>query len=399
MTTRAYMPDCLRLFALFDLVIVNVQFIAFSTLHGFAEPVRKTFADSVALWLVNGLALLKTYGLFSFMFGVGLGFLMRSAERRALPFGKIYRTRMIGWLVLGVLHGCLFFAGDILVIYAVTGSVLYLFRNWPVHRLVGVGVALLILQPVVALPLLLGPPETAAVIVKLEQTILTQGSFLDAIIFRSFGFAFTVPLFLILQGISAIGWFCLELASVRSGMIDNAHHPLWRRAKRTCLLPDVAISLLGAGLWQLGPATLSLCLTVIVAPIATLGHLGLIAALSRPQGPIMALALAAGGLALGRLNGCCKRSHTPACANTVGSIASEILATATAVSWDIAMNPAKICTNPQITQRPAVTLRSEVSVDVNDCAAKQAEQPQSRAKLIRCLKAPSTVRSYCAVGG
>ena len=30
-----------------------------------------------ASWLVNGLALFKTYGLFSFMFGVGLGFLMR----------------------------------------------------------------------------------------------------------------------------------------------------------------------------------------------------------------------------------------------------------------------------------------------------------------------------------
>jgi uncharacterized membrane protein YeiB len=69
----------------------------------------------------NGLVLLKTYGLFSFMFGVGLGFLMRSAARRGLPFGRIYLNRMTGLAILGIAHGCLFFPGDILTIYAVTG--------------------------------------------------------------------------------------------------------------------------------------------------------------------------------------------------------------------------------------------------------------------------------------
>ncbi|NBB83701.1 MAG: DUF418 domain-containing protein, partial [Alphaproteobacteria bacterium] len=91
---RSLMPDYLRLFALFGIVVVNVQFMAFSSLQGFAEPVGETALDAVALWLVNGLAMLKTYGLFSFMFGVGLGFLMRSAARRDLAFGRVYRNRM-----------------------------------------------------------------------------------------------------------------------------------------------------------------------------------------------------------------------------------------------------------------------------------------------------------------
>ena len=39
-------------------------------------------------------------------------------------------------------------------------------------------------------------------------------------------------------------------------------------------------------------------LTVVAAPIATLGYLGLIAALSRPPGPIISLALPAGGSSL-----------------------------------------------------------------------------------------------------
>ena len=143
---RALMPDYLRLVALFGIVVVNVQFIAFSALGSFADPGGETLRDAITLWLVNGLALLKTYGLFSFMFGVGLGLLMRSAARRALPFGRLYRNRMIGLAFLGIAHGCLFFPGDILTIYAVTGSILYLFRDWPVRRLVRVGAALLVLH-------------------------------------------------------------------------------------------------------------------------------------------------------------------------------------------------------------------------------------------------------------
>lgn len=295
---RALMPDYLRLVALFGIVVVNVQYIAFSALGSFADPAAETLRDALTLWLVNGLALLKSYGLFSFMFGVGLGFLMRAAARRGLPFGRLYRNRMIGLAILGIAHGCLFFPGDILTIYAVTGSVLYLFRNWPVRRLVQVGAALLVLQTLIAPPLLLAAPETPPDIVAMERAILTEGGFLDAALFRSIGFAVIMPSFLVIQGIAALGWFCLGLAAVKSGMIDDAGHPLWRRARRWCLGPGVVLGLAGAAIWQWGPAVPGVLLTVIAAPVATLGYLGLIAALSRPPGPIMAQALKAGGSSL-----------------------------------------------------------------------------------------------------
>jgi uncharacterized protein len=296
--SRALMPDYLRLFALFGIVVVNVQYIAFSALHGFADPVARTFLDAVTLWLVNGLALLKTYGLFSFMFGVGLGFLMRSTARRGLPFGRVYRNRMIGLLILGIAHGCLFFPGDILTIYAVTGSILYLFRDWPLRRLVQVGATLIVVQGFIAPPLLLAAPEAPPDIAALERTILTQGGVFDAVLFRSIGFAFIMPSFLVIQGISALGWFCLGLAAVKSGMIDDAAHPLWRRARRWCLGPGVILGLIGAAIWQWGPPVPGVVLTIVSAPVATLGYLGAIAALSRPPGPIMAKALAAGGSSL-----------------------------------------------------------------------------------------------------
>ncbi len=277
---RALMPDYLRLFALFGIVVVNVQYIAFSALGSVADPSGETALDAITLWLVNGLALLKTYGLFSFMFGVGLGFLMRSATRRGLPFGRVYRNRMIGLIILGVAHGCLFFPGGILTIYAITGSILYLFRDWPVRRLVRVGAALLVVQALIAPLLLLATPETPPDIVAMERAILTNGGFFEAVLFRSIGFAFIMPSFLVIQGISALGWFCLGLAAVRSGMIDDAAHPLWRRARRWCLGPGMLLGLVGAAIWQWRPAAPGVALTVVAAPIATLGYLGLIAAIS-----------------------------------------------------------------------------------------------------------------------
>jgi uncharacterized protein len=232
------------------------------------------------------------------MFGVGLGFLMRSAARRGLPFGRLYRNRMIGLAIFGVAHGCLFFPGDILTIYAVTGSILYLLRDWPVRRLVRVGAVLLIVQALIAPPLLLVAPEMPPDIVAMERAILTEGGFLEAALFRSIGFAVIMPSFLVIQGIAALGWFCLGLASVKSGMIDDVSHPLWRHARRWCLGPGVMLGLSGAALLQWGPPVPGVVLTIAAAPVATLGYLGLIAALSRPPGPFMELALKAGGSSL-----------------------------------------------------------------------------------------------------
>lgn len=297
-SARALMPDYLRLVALFGIVVVNVQYIAFTLLGGFLEPSGETAGDAVTLWLVNGLAMSKSYGLFSFMFGVGLGFLMRSAARRGLEFGRLYRNRMIGLLILGIAHGCLFFPGDILTIYAVTGSVLYLMRDWPVRRLVRLGAGLLVLQAVIAPALMASAPDTPAEFVALEREILTGGGFIEAVIFRSVSFAFVLPSLLLTQGIAALGWFCLGLAAVKAGMIDDSSHPLWRRARRWCLGPGVVLSLTGAALWQWGPPLPGLVLTIVAAPVATLGYLGLIAAIARPPGPVMARVLAAGGSSL-----------------------------------------------------------------------------------------------------
>ena len=298
MAERALMPDYLRLAALFGIVVVNVGYMAFPVQEGFAGAAQQAMVDHVAEFLVNGVFLLKTYGLFSFMFGVGLAFQIRSTERRELAFGPLYRNRMIGLLLLGVAHGCLFFPGDILVLYAITGSVLYLWRDWPVRRLVRVGAALLALQIIVASVMAANYPAADPEIAAFERQVMTEGGFFDVAIFRSISFAIVLATGLFFQGISALGWFCLGLAAVRSGMIDTPAHPLWTRARRLCLLPGVALSLLASAIWQWHDPVLGEVLVVLFAPLATLGYLGLIAALARPPGPFLSRALMAGGSSL-----------------------------------------------------------------------------------------------------
>lgn len=292
------MPDYLRLIALFGIVVVNVQFIAFSLLSGMATPVAQSTAELITLWLVDGLALYKSYALFSFMFGVGLGLLMRSAERKRLDFGPLYRNRMIGLGLLGVAHGCLFFPGDILLVYSVMGAVLYRFRNWDPRRLVKVGTVLVILPTLLFTSFVTSPGDMPEDIVALEREVMTTGSFVDAVVFRAVAYGIMSPFVLFIQGVAALGWFSLGLAAVKSGLIDAAGHPLWRRARRWCLGPGVAVSLLAAWLLHAQGVTLAAAVILIVAPITTLGYLGAIAAISRAPGPIMSRVLVAGGSSL-----------------------------------------------------------------------------------------------------
>jgi len=291
------MPDYLRLFALFGIVVVNVQGMAFPVLDGFDAASRMQPIDEIAVWLVNGLAFTKTYGLFSFMFGVGLAFQMRSAQRRGIRFGPLYRNRMLGLAVLGLLHGCLFFAYDILLLYAVTGSILYFLRDFPVPKLVRLAVVLLVIQTTLSAVLMLGPNPPSP-LAQIEGTVMTQGSLGDVLVMRSLTFLSLFPFLLLFQGIAALGWFCLGLAAVKAGMIDHSDHLVWQKARRYCLWPGVILSLAGAALWQWGPEALGTALTLGSAPIATLGYLGVIAAIARPPGPRLSRALQAGGSSL-----------------------------------------------------------------------------------------------------
>ncbi|MEL7216503.1 MAG: DUF418 domain-containing protein [Pseudomonadota bacterium] len=300
MSARAALPDIVRLVALFGIAAVNVQFFAHPSELGFVSAAQQTPPDQAATWLVAGLATFKTYGLFAFMFGVGLAYQMGSAARSDAPMWDSYRRRLLGLTALGLFHAAFLYFGDILVVYALMGLLLFRWRDVPppllvrrAYWLIGAQVVFgaLVLGLLLALPT---DPETAA----LEATLMTSGGFWDIAANRFVFFLIAFVPLVLMQGLAALGWFCLGLAAAKSGMIACPDHPLWSRARRVLLPIGVTLSLGAAAIAHWGDPVLGNPLVLAFAPIATLGYLGLLAYIAQRADALPAGLLRAGRASL-----------------------------------------------------------------------------------------------------
>jgi len=148
---RILLPDLVRAFALLGIVLVNVAYFAYPGEVTYHAGGLNNGLDQAAYFGVNALFLFKSYTLFSFMFGVGLAYQMLSAERHGKSFGLSYFRRMLGLVILGVLHVTLAFQGDILIFYGVLGAGLYFFRNASQKVLLTTGIVLVLVQVLIAL--------------------------------------------------------------------------------------------------------------------------------------------------------------------------------------------------------------------------------------------------------
>ena len=88
----------------------------------------------------------KMRGLFSFLFGASTLLVIQRAKASGQSPALTHYARMIWLLVFGLLHFYFIWFGDILAGYALTGLILYFFRNLSVRTLIVWGVALVIVQ-------------------------------------------------------------------------------------------------------------------------------------------------------------------------------------------------------------------------------------------------------------
>lgn len=125
---RYVILDALRGFAILGIILAN--FPEFS-LWTFSDPSGWTVTDrvtrAVQTFLVDG----KFYTLFSILFGMGFSIQLANAGGKLATF---YR-RMAVLLLIGLLHICFLWSGDILMLYALCGMLLPLFRNLPAKRI------------------------------------------------------------------------------------------------------------------------------------------------------------------------------------------------------------------------------------------------------------------------
>lgn len=144
---RLVAMDVLRGFALLGILMVNIQ--SFS-MPGAAYLNPTSFGDfsgvNLWTWLVTHIFFdQKFMTLFSILFGAGVLLFCQNAEAKGQSAGKLHYTRTFWLLIFGLLHGYLFWYGDILYAYAMCGFIIYLFRNRSIKALlITCGILLLI---------------------------------------------------------------------------------------------------------------------------------------------------------------------------------------------------------------------------------------------------------------
>ena len=132
---RVQVLDVLRGFALAGILIINAMSIL--AVNGSTPaftvdiPVLDRTLQDLILFFVES----KFFTLFSLLFGIGFAIQIQSAEKQGNAFLPRISRRMFGLLIFGLLHIMLLWDGDILLIYAITGTLLIAFRNTAFGRI------------------------------------------------------------------------------------------------------------------------------------------------------------------------------------------------------------------------------------------------------------------------
>ena len=133
--------DVLRGFAVLGILVMNIQSFA---MPGAAYLNPTAYGDLNGInfftWLVSYLLVdQKFMSIFSMLFGAGICLFADRAEARSGRSAGLHYRRTFYLLVFGLVHAYFLWSGDILVAYALCGSVIFLFRNCSPRTLVVIG--------------------------------------------------------------------------------------------------------------------------------------------------------------------------------------------------------------------------------------------------------------------
>lgn len=254
---RLMVIDTLRAIALFGVVVMNLTGMVMI----FKGPV--VMAEATPVDLAAGLFDLvflqgKARSAFAFLFGVGFGILMQRAEAKGAGFTGFYLRRVAILLGVGLLNLAFLFWGDILIVYALLGMVLILFRNLGQKALLTLGLALILLPPalggafeaVTGAPLgnLAGvDPAAPEAFFAASLPAYAGADYLAFVVanLRYYLFHNTAETgFVAIYDLGVLGLFMLGLWAARRGLFEDIdrHRPLLRRIAWTVLPLGLALS-------------------------------------------------------------------------------------------------------------------------------------------------------------
>lgn len=252
--------DVLRGFALLGVLVMNMQLFSMIEASLMNPTAFGNFSG------INRLCWIATYLFgdqkfmtnFSMLFGAGILLMTQRAEAKSNKSAALHYQRMAWLLLIGLVHAYVFWYGDILVAYAITGMVVYLLRRLPVAWLLVTGSIALIPPSLFFLLCQLSipwwPPESMAEVLadwqpgieKIERELAAyRGGWWEQMTYRGPASAmmhfFLIPLW---AGWRAGGLMLIGMALLKSGVLSaersNRFYVTMAIAGLTLGLPIVA---------------------------------------------------------------------------------------------------------------------------------------------------------------
>lgn len=221
--------DALRAFALTGIALANYPVLAQS-----AQDLFSPEGGTGDLLVVAALEMFvsgKFFVLFSFLFGWGMGVQMASAQSRDKSARGPFLRRLAGLAALGIAHALLVFHGDILLLYAAFGLILWTLRAATPARLVRIALVIVGLSlPAYAL-LGYGLAEGAVALATPPEGMGYLGSFAEAVVQRARDWPASLAFVLLFNGPLALAAFCAGLAAHKSNLF-NPGSPHWTTLRR-----------------------------------------------------------------------------------------------------------------------------------------------------------------------
>lgn len=168
---RYILLDALRGLALFGICLANFsEFSLYSFLKEDAAAGMSTAGiDGVVRYLQYVFIDGKFYTLFSLLFGIGFSIIISNAVRKQVNGFPIFYRRMGILLLIGFVHLMFIWSGDILMLYALLGLFLPLFRNMSNKGLLTTAAFLLLLPIVIDSIIGITGINPSAAVVRVQQ--------------------------------------------------------------------------------------------------------------------------------------------------------------------------------------------------------------------------------------
>ncbi len=241
--------DIVRGVALFGILMVNMSFYKYPV---YMERIPSQFPEGLERLSAMFIQLFFTgnfYAVFSFLFGLGFFIFMDRTMKKGLELKPLYRRRLAALLVFGLLHIVLFWSGDILFTYAITGFILLAFRNVSLEAIKKWILALFVFAFFFNIVVsffksageFLAPEKYQAVMDEMISSALimyTEGTFIELMLYRLVNEIPYVIVGVILWIPQVLAFFLCGLYAGRKGFFNNipAYIPMFKKIRTWGLL-------------------------------------------------------------------------------------------------------------------------------------------------------------------